>query len=82
MLQEYVKTYMLQEYEKLCMDIHQIIFHNTPPWMSITKCCLIKNLARKTQWDKTMAKEKRVQHNLLPLIKCQLRSFNLRKPIL
>jgi hypothetical protein len=32
--------------------------------------CLIKNLTRKTQWDKTMVKGKRVQNTFLsPLIK-------------
>ena len=30
------------------------------------RCCLIKNLARKTQWDKTIAKGKRVQRALTP----------------
>jgi len=27
--------------------------------------CLVKNLTRKTQWDKTMVKEKRVQNTFI-----------------
>ena len=34
---------------------------------NIFQSCLIKNLARKTQWDKTIDKGKRVQRILLPL---------------
>ena len=33
---------------------------------NIFQSCLIKNLARKTQWDKTIDKGKRVQRILLP----------------
>ena len=29
-------------------------------------CCLIKNLTRKTHWDKTLVKGKRVQHVFTP----------------
>ena len=45
--------------------------HNTPPWMStIQEYASLKTLLGKTQWDKTIAKEKSTlssyTHLLLP----------------
>ena len=46
---------------------------------NIFQSCLIKNLARKTQWDKTIDKGKRVQGILLPLFTTWVDVFGLAK---